>query len=142
MTTFTITTEVNYTSLTPKQGNDTFNVNGGKLVINSDTRYGPNTSAATGVLGGFTASASLGGSLLVDGTSVRLIPFNNASSVIPAYGTIITCSNGTAELLCVMSDKNGGTMFTAGAAMPASDYSFKEDFSYRSIKRNSRVNKV
>lgn len=122
MTTFTITTEVNYTSLTPKQGNDSFNINGGKLVINSDTRYGPNVTAATGVLGGITSSASLGGDLLVDGTSVRLIPFNNSSSVIPAYGSIITCSTGSAELLCVMSDKHGGIMYAAGAAMPASGW--------------------
>ena len=122
MTTFNITTEVNYTSLTPKQGNDSFNVNGGRLVIDCDTRYGPNTTAATGVLGGFTASASLGGDLIVNGTSVRLIPFDSASSTIPAYGTTITCSTGTAELLCVMAEKHGGIMYASGAAMPTTGW--------------------
>ena len=122
MTTFTVTTSVNMTALTGKTGSDTYNVNGGTITIDSDTRYGPNTSVTTGAFGNITLSTTLGGNLVVSGTNVRLIPFNSGSGNVPASGSTISRSGVTAELLCVMSTRVGGTVTAAGSAMPTSGY--------------------
>lgn len=122
MTTFSITTELNYSELTPKTGNDTYNLNGGKLLINSDTRYGPNTSRTTGVLGAINVSASLGGVLEIDGTSVRILPFSNGTGLVPNYGLVTDANGATGELLCVMLEKHGQIIYSPGEAMPSSGW--------------------
>jgi hypothetical protein len=122
MTTFTITTTTNMTALAGKTGSDTYNVNGGNLTIDSDTRYGPNVTITTGAFGNITLSSTLGGTLTITGANVRLIPFNSGTGNVPAAGTTISRSGVTAELLCVMATRVGGTVTAAGAAMPASGY--------------------
>ena len=70
MATFTVTTAQNIDALTGKAGGDTYNINGGTLTIDQDSRYGlnQNTSAS---LGNITVSATLGGTVEVDARSVR-----------------------------------------------------------------------
>jgi len=122
LTTYTITTTTNITALTGKGGNDTYNVNGGNLTIDSDTRYGPNTSIATGPFGNINLSANLGGNLTISGLNVKLIAFTSGSGNVPAAGTVISSSGVTAELMCVMSTRVGGTVTSAGSAMPTSGW--------------------
>jgi hypothetical protein len=110
------------TSLASKTGSDTYNINGGNLTIDSDTRYGPNTTTTTGAMGNVTLSATLGGTLTISGQNVRLIPFNSGTGTVPVSGTTISRSGVTAELLCVMATRVGGVVTAAGSAMPASGY--------------------
>lgn len=118
MTTYTITTAQNMTQLVGKGGNDTYNINGGDLTINSDTRFGPNTTTTTGATGNITVSATLGGTLTLEGNSVRLIPFNTGVGNVPTSGTILTQGGVSCELLCVMSLRTGGVVTPAGSPMP------------------------
>jgi hypothetical protein len=122
MTTFTVTTTTNITALTGKTGSDTYNVNGGTITIDSDTRYGPNTTTTTGAIGNVNLSTNLGGNLTISGANVRLIPFTSTSGTVPASGTTISRGGVTAELLCVMTTRVGGTVVAAGSAMPPGGY--------------------
>jgi hypothetical protein len=122
MATFTVTTSVNMSALTGRSGSDTYNVNGGTITIDSDTRYGPNTTPTTGAFGNINLSTNLGGNLTITGANVRLIPFNLGAGIVPASGTTISRNGVTAELLCVMSTRVGGTVTAAGSAMPLSGY--------------------
>lgn len=125
MATFTVNSSVNFddASFSTRAGNDTYNINGVTLTIDTDTRYCANSSAATGNLGTVTLSATSGGKVLIDGSKVRLIPYNTGSGNVPAIGTTITNSSGgyTAYLLGVYSALNVAPT-AAGAAMPASGY--------------------
>lgn len=121
MATYTITTPVNIDSLTAKAGADTYNINGGYLTIDQDTRYGTNQNTSAG-LGNINLSATLGGTLEINSTKVRLIPFNTGSGVVPAYDTVITdTGTASAKLLGVYSALNLAPL-AVGAAMPASGF--------------------
>lgn len=98
MATFTITTAQNIDALTAKTGGDLYNVNGGTLTIDQDSRVGfnQNTSAT---LGSITLSASLGGIVNIDGTSVWMIPYTGGSGTVPAFNTIITNGTGSGKLI-------------------------------------------
>jgi hypothetical protein len=50
MATFTITTTQYISQLTGKTGGDTYNINGGSLIIDCDSRFAPNATASTGAL--------------------------------------------------------------------------------------------
>jgi hypothetical protein len=121
MATFTITTTTNYESLIGAVGNDTYNINGGTLIIDTDTRYCANHTATTGNLGTVTISSSLGGTLKIDARGVRIIPFNSGSGNVPAIGTTISQGSVSAYLLGVWSALNAAPT-AAGAAMPTSGY--------------------
>lgn len=121
MTTYTVTTAQNITAQAAKAGGDTYNINGGTLTIDCDSRYGLNQGATTGYLGPITVSSTLGGTLKIDGTKVRLVPFNTGSGNVPAAGTAITQGSVTSELLGVWSAINAAPT-AAGAAMPASGF--------------------
>ncbi len=121
MATFTITTTQNWDSLSVKAGGDTYNVNGGTLVIDTDTRWCTNSSTTIGTIGVITISSSLGGTVLMDGTKVRLIPYNTGSGNVPAIGTTITQGGVSATFLCAMSAVNA-VPTAVGAAMPASGF--------------------
>lgn len=122
MMAFTITTAQNITQLTGKVGGDAYNINGGSLTINSDSRYGPNTSKSTGPVGNILGSTPLGGSITITGTDVRLIPFSSGSGTVPASGTTLIRGTAQAELLCVMALRTGGTVTGAGSPMPSSGW--------------------
>jgi plastocyanin len=122
MASYSITTTQNITALTGKAGGDTYSINGGTLIIDSDTRYGPNTSVSTGPFGGIGGSATLGGNITITGGNVRLIPYSLGAGVVPASGTTISRNGVSAELLCVMANRTGGTVTAAGGVMPASGW--------------------
>lgn len=121
MATFTITTDQNWDTLSGKAGGDTYNVNGGLLRIDTDTRYCANSSPTTGTIGVITISSTLGGTVLMDGTKVRLIPYNTGTGNVPAAGTTITQGGVSSTLLCVMSAVNV-VPTTSGSAMPATGF--------------------
>ena len=114
MANFTITSSQVITELTGKAGSDSYFINGGSLVIDCDSRYGPNQSPTSGPLGNVQVSTTLGGLFKLDGSKVRLIPFTGGAGNVPAPGSQITQGVATAELLCVMSSKTGGSTYTAG----------------------------
>lgn len=99
---------------------DTLSINGGTLTIDEDTRCGPNTNRGA-ALGTITMSATLGGTVNIDATAVRLIAYNTGTGNAPAAGTVISQGGTTGKLICVMSAINAVPTVT-GAAMPASGF--------------------
>lgn len=120
MATFTITTAQNIDALAAKVGGDTYNVNGGTLTIDQDSRVGINQTTST-TLGPVTLSASLGGTINIDGTDIWMIPFTGGSGTVPAWNTVITNNTGTGKLIGVHSALTAASTAT-GAAMPATGF--------------------
>lgn len=121
MATFTITAaNTNIDSLTSKTGGDVYNINGGQLVIDQDSRYGQNQSTSAS-LAAMTISATLGGEILIDGTAVRLIPYNTGAGVVPAAGTTISQGGVSGKLIGVWGSLTSAPT-AAGAAMPATGF--------------------
>lgn len=121
MATFTITAaNTNIDTLSGKTGGDVYNVNGGVLVIDQDSRYGANQSASAS-LAGMTISATLGGTIDIDARAVRWIPYNSGTGNVPAGGTTISQGGTTGKLICVASAINVAPT-AAAAAMPASGW--------------------
>jgi hypothetical protein len=123
MATFTLAANQNWEDavFSTRAGNDAYNLSGYRLTVSSDTRYSVNATATTGNIGSFTVSASLGGELYIDGTSVRIIPFTGSSGVVPAIGETATEGGVTAYFLGVWSALNAAPT-AAGAAWPASGW--------------------
>jgi hypothetical protein len=121
MATFTITSTQNINELTGKIGGDTYNINGGTLIIDADSRYNTNATGTTGALGTITLSATAGGTLLIDGTKVRLINFVSGSGTVPSASTIISQSNASGNLLGVWSSLTSPPV-SATLAMPSTGW--------------------
>lgn len=94
--------------------------NGTTLLINTDSYQCANHSAAFGSLDTVTFSG-IGGKLKIDGTSVRVIPYNTGSGNVPAIGTTISQGGVSGTLLGVWSGWQVEPT-AAAAAMPASGY--------------------
>jgi len=120
MATFTITAAQNIDALTAKTGGDIYNINGGILTIDQDTRVGLNQSTSS-TLGNVTVSATLGGTLNIDGRYIRYIPFDTGSGTVPAWNTTISQGGASGLLIGVYSALTVASTAT-GAAMPASGY--------------------
>ncbi len=120
MATFTITTPVNIDTLTGKAGNDAYNINGGYLTIDQDSRYGLNQTTSS-ALGTITMSATLGGTVEVNATAVRLIPYNSGSGNVPVSGTNISRNGASGKLIAVYSALNAAPT-ASGSAMPVTGY--------------------
>jgi hypothetical protein len=120
MTTYAITTAVNIDTLAAKGGSDTYNINGGYLTVDQDSRYGTNNNTSAG-MGNITLSATLGGTIEFNSTLVRLIPFDTGASTVPASNTTISIGGASGLLIGVYSALNVAPT-AAGAAMPASGY--------------------
>lgn len=124
MAAFTVTTTQNIDQLTGKTGGDTYAINGGNLTIDQHSRFGLNNGnlAATTAtsMGSITLSATLGGTVTIDGRKVRLIPFTGGSGTIPALNSTVTQGGASGLLMCVYSSLsalplvNGGTMPATG----------------------------
>ena len=69
MATYTITTAQNIDELATKTGGDVYNVNGGTLTVDQDSRYGLNQTT-TASWATATISATLGGTIRIDRKSV------------------------------------------------------------------------
>jgi hypothetical protein len=118
LATFTITADQNWDTLAGKAGGDTYNINGGTLRIDTDTRWCANSSTTTGTIGPMTISSTLGGTVLIDGTKVRYFSYNAGTGNVPAAGTTISQGGVSATFLSVTTAIN--VVPTAyGAAMPA-----------------------
>ena len=120
MATFTITVPTNMDALTSKGGSDTYNVNGGELTIDNDTRYGQNQSTSAR-FGTIAASATLGGTVKFRSNKIRVLYFTGGSGNVPAYNTTISQGSASGLLIGVHSALNAAPT-TPGSAMPASGY--------------------
>jgi hypothetical protein len=121
MATFTITApNTNIDSLASKTGGDIYNVNGGQLVVDQDSRYGQNQSTSASIAA-MTISATLGGEILFDGSGVRLIPYNSGSGNVPALNTLVTQGGVTGKLIGVWGSLTAAPT-AVGAAMPATGW--------------------
>lgn len=121
MATFTITTpNTNIDTLSAKTGGDIFNLNGGTLIIDQDSRTGLNQSTSSS-LGSITISASLGGTVNIDGTSIWMIPFTGGTGNVPAFNTVITNGSGSGKLIGVHASLTSASTAT-GAAMPTTGF--------------------
>ena len=115
MTTYTITDAKTLRNLgTARAGGDIYNINGGSLVIDQDTRYGQGGGAAFS-LAAMTISATLGGLIEVDARAVRLVPYTGGSGTISA-GSTITCGGATGIVIGLYSAINVAPALTGVAA--------------------------
>ena len=120
MAAFTISTAQNIDQLTSKTGGDTYSVSGGTLTIDQDSRVGLNQSTSAS-LGSITISASLGGTVNINGTSIWMIPYTGGSGNVPAWNTLITNGSGSGKLIAVHASLTSASTAT-GAAMPATGF--------------------
>ena len=120
MAAFTISTAQNIDQLTGKTGGDTYSVSGGTLTIDQDSRVGLNQSTSAS-LGSITISASLGGTVNINGTSIWMIPYTGGSGNVPAWNTLITNGSGSGKLIAVHASLTSVSTAT-GAAMPATGF--------------------
>jgi hypothetical protein len=118
--TFTITTPVSIDSLTGKTGGDVYNINGGFLTVDQDSRYGLNNSTSATMLT-VACSASLGGSVQYKGDKVRLIPYDTGAGLVPASNTVISQGGASGLLIGVYSALDVAPS-ASGGAMPASGF--------------------
>ena len=118
----TITTDTYLDGGTARTAGETWTINGCKLIIRTDTRWHANAPASmTGSLGTITTSSALGAGFQIDGTKVRVVPFDTGSGTVPAIGTSITQSGVSGYLLGVYANWQSAPTAVA-AAMPASGY--------------------
>lgn len=120
MATYTITTPVNIDSLTGKTGGDIYNINGGYLTIDQDSRIGLNQTTVASIAA-ITLSATLGGTVEINSTLVRVIPYNTGSGTVPAFNTAISRGGASGLLIGVYADLASASVNTGGA-MPASGF--------------------
>lgn len=90
------------------------------LRISADSYQCANHSAAFGSLDTVTFSGT-GGKLQIDGTQVRVIPYNTGTGNVPAIGTTISQGGVSGALLGVWSGWQVEPT-ASGAAMPASGF--------------------
>jgi len=120
MATFTVTTAQNIDELTGKAGLDIYNINGGTLTIDQDSRYGLNQTTSTSI-DRFVISATLGGTVRIDARKVRLIPFNTETGNVPASNTVISQGGASAKLIGVYASLTVAPT-ASGSAMPTSGF--------------------
>lgn len=99
---------------------DSYNINGGYLTVDQDSRYGTNQNTSS-VIGSVTLSATLGGTIEFNSTLVRIIPYDTGTGNVPSLDTDISISGASGKLIGVYSSLSVAPT-TAGDAMPASGY--------------------
>ena len=126
MATYTVTTgtsasPADWATLGTRVTADVYNINGGYLRVDCDSRYGAGGAVASS-FGAITLSATLGGTIEFNSTKVRLIPFASGSGTVPAADTAIgTAGGASGKLIGVYSALNVAPT-AAAAAMPATGY--------------------
>jgi hypothetical protein len=126
MTAFTVNggATTNWDTLTGGSTNATLDSyaisNNTTLLIDTDSYQCANHSAAFGSLDTVTFSG-VGGKLKIDGTNVRVIPYNTGTGNVPAIGTSITQGGVSGYFLGVWSGWQVEPT-AVGAAMPASGF--------------------
>lgn len=117
----TITTNV-FLEDAPRTAGEAWTMNGGVLTIRTDTRWHANAPASRlGSIGAVTVSATLGGGVLIDATSVREVQFNTGSGNVPAIGATITQGGASGYLLGVWADLASAPS-AVGSAMPTTGF--------------------
>jgi hypothetical protein len=100
---------------------DTYTIsNNTTLKIDTDSYQCANHSLAAGSLDTVSFSG-IGGRVLIDGTQVRVIPFNTGSGTVPVIGTSITQGGVSGPLLGVWANWQSEPL-AAAAAMPATGF--------------------
>lgn len=122
MATFTITTAQNIDQLTGKAGGDIYNINGGYLTIDQDSRTGLNTTDTTGALGNITLSSTLGGTCHIDGSAIWIIPYTGGSGTMPAFNTVISNGTGSGKLIGVCANVAEYNLVAPGNNIPATGF--------------------
>jgi hypothetical protein len=126
MATYTVTTgtavaPADYAALGTRVTADVYNVNGGYLLVDCDSRYGLGGAVAAS-FGNITLSATLGGTIEFNSTKVRLIPFASGAGTVPAADTVIgTAGGASGKLIGVYSALNVAPT-AAAAAMPVTGF--------------------
>jgi hypothetical protein len=104
---------------------ETFTINSGAVfTIDVDTRYHKNAPASgLGSVSSFTMTAATGGTVLIDGTKVWLLPYTGGGANVPALGTIIDggTSGAYGELMNISSSISAAPT-PAGSASPVTGY--------------------
>lgn len=122
MATFTVTTPQNIDELTSKGSGDIYNINGGYLTIDQDSRYGLNNTTSTPI-NRIVISSTLGGTCLIDGRKVRIIPYDGGNAAnAPAPNTIVSTSGGASGKLIGFYSSLTVAPTATGAATPVSGY--------------------
>lgn len=100
---------------------DTYTIsNASVLSITTDTYQCLNHSVAFGSLD-TVAFTGIGGTLRIDPTAVRVVPFDTGTGTVPAIGTTISQGGVSGALLGVWANWQSEPL-AAAAAMPASGY--------------------
>jgi len=120
MAAFTLSANTNIDSLASKTGGDTYATNGFILTIDQDSRVGLNQTTST-TLGAITITPATGGQVVVDGTTIWMIPYTGGSGNVPAWNTVITNNGASGKLIGVHSALTAASTAT-GAAMPATGF--------------------
>ena len=120
ITTGNSTTPVDYAALGTRVNGDIYNLNGGYVRVDCDSRYGLG-GATVAAFGNIVGSAALGGTIEFNSTKVRLIPYNTGTGTVPAADTVISRGGASGKLMGVYSALNVAPT-AAAAAMPASGY--------------------
>ena len=101
---------------------ESWTINGCKFTIRTDTRvYSGAPAGMTGSLGTLQMDSGRGGSVIIDGTKVRWLPFDSGSGTVPAIGSQITQGATSGYLLGVWADYTSAPA-VAGSAMPATGF--------------------
>jgi len=114
---------INYDSATLNGllNGETITINGGHMLIDADVRWANNAA----VVDSMAISATLGGSVLIDGTQVWEVPFSASTGTVPAAAVVgsnaVTGTGITGELIAVWATAALAPT-AAAAAMPATGW--------------------
>lgn len=125
MANVTVTTPLNHDDAAAAAllNGDDYIINGGALTINSDVRWGQNAAFP----GNLSISATLGGSVLIDGRDVWWMAYDAPTGNVPSLGTqgVQNCTGGTSgatgEFLGIFTAL-GVAPSAAGGAMPTTGF--------------------
>ena len=121
MAVFYITSSINIDNLLDKAGADRYNISGGYLYVDQDSRCGLNNHFSSS-FGPITLSPTLGGTIEFNATRVRLIPFDGGSGTIPVSNTLISQSNGASGSLVTVYSSLTSLPLSASQNVPASGF--------------------
>ena len=118
----TITTTEYLDSGTARTAGENWTINGGNLIIRTDTRWHAGSPASmTGVLGTLSFSSSYGGAFTIDGTKVRWIAYTDGSGTVPAIGTTLTQGAVSGYILAFYANLTSAPT-AIGGAVPATGF--------------------
>lgn len=113
-----------FDALVGRQGNDSYTIAGDStttMMVDTDTRWGTPLTPWAGGMGTITPSSTVGGSWVLEGRYVRLIPYNSGTGNVPAPGTTVSQGSASGKLIGVYSALNAAPE-SVGAAMPTSGF--------------------